>query len=95
MLHRVEEVVGLLTILVDHQFHVLATTLSQVSIVTPSRGSRRPSHNTGRPSVSCSSYYIVTGELLLQKNCGTSSVILLNHHEDARHQIKSNQKSIK
>ena len=54
--------VGLLTILVDHQFHVLATTLSQVSIVTLSRGSGWPSHNTGRPSVSCSSYYIVTGE---------------------------------
>ena len=30
LLHRVEEVVGLLTILVDHQFHVLASTLTQV-----------------------------------------------------------------
>ena len=33
LLHRVEEVVGLLTILVDHQYHILASTLTQVNVV--------------------------------------------------------------
>ena len=30
LIHRVEEVVGLMKIMVDHQFHVLAATLTQV-----------------------------------------------------------------